>query len=217
MSDPLYQRWSYVEADPAMMLFTAALQAWQLPILPGQSVLELGCNETHFLDKLHETDPTLQLTGVDWNASDHRARGYGIDGWTFKQGSAFDASLFEPESFDWVLLLGALEHFGLGYYGDPRADIGDLLTLAAISKWLKPGGSVYFDVPCNPQDEQTPHFRTYAPKTVTERLMGAPGHDLVEVARGYSLPEPRAGQWIPQPTVRLQPYHFIAVWARKER
>lgn len=216
MSDPLYLRWSYTEADPAIMLFTAALNAWQLPILPGQSVLELGCNETRFIERLVETDRSLQVTGVDWNHNDHCANGYGPEGWSFVRGSAFDASLFEPNTFDWIVLLGALEHFGLGYYGDPKDDIGDILCLQAVSQWLKPGGSVYFDVPCNPRDEQTPHFRTYAPQTVTERLMGAPGHDLVEVARGYSKPEPRAGEWVPQPTVRLQPYWFVAVWAKKE-
>lgn len=210
----LYQTWEYSEADPAMMLFTAALRAWQLPILPGQAVLELGCNQTDFLERLHAADPTLTLTGVDYSANDHCARGYGPDGWTFTQGSAFDARLFEPASFDWVLMLGALEHFGLGFYGDPRDEDGDRKTLDCVAQWLKPGGLLYFDVPCNPHTEQTAHFRTYAPAEVRSRLLTS-SNGLQEVARGYSLPEPCAGQWIPQPTVRLSPYQFVAIYARK--
>lgn len=213
---PFYQAWEYAESDPAMMLFTAAVKAWQLPILPGQSVLELGCNETQFMERLRVTDPTLTLAGVDWNRCDHFANGYGPDGWTFKQGSAWDMSLFEPESFDWVILLGALEHFGLGWYTDPRDELGDRKTLDAVAYWLKPGGHLYFDVPCNPETAQTAHFRTYAPGDIRSRLLTS-SNGLQEVARGYSLPEPAAGTWIPQPLVPLSPYHFVAVLARKPR
>src|SRR5688572_21882544 len=200
----LHERWTYDQSDPAIMLFTAALNAWQLPILPGQSVLELGCNESDFLPRLHRADPTLQLTGVDWRATDKPA-----DGWRFMQGTARDEEMFPAESFDWVLLLGALEHFGLGFYGDPVNADGDRCTSEAIARWLKPGGNLYFDVPCNPEYSQNAHFRTY-PATFRFAVNG-----LREVARGWSLPEPHAGTWIPQPVIHRVPYHFVAVWARK--
>jgi len=203
----LHERWTYGETDPAIMLFTAALQAWQLPILPGQSVLELGCNETDFLKRLHQADPSLQLTGVDARPHDREP-----DGYTFVQGNAFDVSLFPPASFDWVLMLGALEHFGLGYYGDPQDDDGDLKTVDAAAEWLKPGGCLYFDVPCNPGRSQTRHFRTYSPLGARQLTAGY----IEELARGYSLPEPHAGTWIPQPVIHRVPYHFVAVWARKD-
>lgn len=205
----LHERWAYTESDPAMMLFTAALQAWQMPILPGQSVLELGCNESPFLTRLHEADRSLQLTGVDARPTDKDA-----SGWTFAQGSAWDQALFQSESFDWVVLLGALEHFGLGYYGDPVDAWGDDKTITAVRKWLKPGGSVYFDVPCNPEYAVTAHFRTY-PSAEPFSRFSVWGHGLTEVARGYSLPEPHAGTWIPQPMIHRHPYHFVCCWARK--
>ena len=220
----LYESWTYAESDPALMLFTAALQAWQLPILPGQSVLEIGCNESDFLFRLHNADNTLKLTGLDWRENDkaHNGRGHG---WTFVQGCAWDEKLFEPESFDWVLMLGALEHFGLGWYGDPKEPIGDELALAAIGHWLKPGGNLYFDVPFNPEYSVGAHFRTYS-KIALEQLIYPDGVinynsfktilPLEEIACGYSLPEPQAGTWIPQPTMHREPYHFAAIWARKE-
>ncbi len=205
----LSAHWTYTGDDAGLMLFTAALKAWKLPILTGQSVLELGCNETDFLPRLLKADPTLKLTGVDARATDKEP-----EGWTFVRGSAFDASLFEPNSFDWVISLGALEHFGLGFYGDPKAQDGDMLTMFAVEQWLKPGGSMYFDVPCNPKDEQTPHYRTYAPGSLYPLTRGCCGW-LKEEARGYSLPEPNAGTWIPQPTIRREPYHYVALLVRK--
>lgn len=214
----LHERWTYEQDDPAIMLFTAALKAWQLPILHGQSVLEIGCNESDFLPRLAKADPTLKLTGMDWRPL-QRPDGHGPEGFTFVQGCAWDADLFPAESFDWVLLLGALEHFGLGYYGDPKDENGDQLTMKAVMRWLKPGGQVYFDVPCNPQSAQTSHFRTYAPRDLWCRLivMNERGTASVvtEVSRGYSLPEPHAGTWVPMPTIHRVPYHFVAVWARK--
>lgn len=209
----LHERWTYDRDDPAVMLFTAALRAWQLPILPGQRVLELGCNESDFLTLLHRADPSLDLVGVDWRPSDRFSEGHAPEGWRFVQGCAWDRSLFEPASFDWVLLLGALEHFGLGYYGDPRLSTrtlgGHWPTLDAVEGWLKPGGQVYFDVPCNPERAETAHFRTYRS---TDDLLPLTLH---EKARGWSLPEPQAGTWIPQPVIHRVPYHFVAIWGEK--
>lgn len=208
----LADAWHYTDTDPALMLFSAALKAWRLPILPGQSVLELGCNESLALPLLNKADPTLKLTGVDWRPNDKEAPGHGADGYTFVQGCAWDQSLFPAASFDWVLLLGALEHFGLGYYGDPKDSDGaggDTRTMQAVQRWLKPGGHVYFDVPCNPEAAVTSHFRTYE----ATDILTVQGLD--EVARGWSLPEPDAGTWIPQPVIHRVPYYFLVEWLRK--
>jgi SAM-dependent methyltransferase len=88
-----------------------------------------------------------------------------------------DSHLFAPETFDAVVMLGALEHFGLGFYGDPIDDDGDTKTMQNIARWLKPGGWVYFDVPCQPTYSVRPnrHFRDYAPASVQERLIAPSG------------------------------------------
>jgi SAM-dependent methyltransferase len=202
--------WTYEQGDPALMLFTAAVARFGLSFRPSSDILELGCAETDWLERMRKIDPTLRLIGVD-------ARPQARDG--VFVGDACNPSLFDPESFDAIVLLGALEHFGLGFYGDPihqdaaGQDIGDVLTMQNVVRWLKPGGHVYFDVPCQPTTGITAnrHFRYYSPAAVTERLI-VPG--IVERARGYSLPEPNAGTWIDEIVERV-PYNFVAVLAQK--
>jgi hypothetical protein len=208
--------WTYAESDPALMLWTAAYQAWGLrwPCARPR-VLELGCQESDFAERLTRLNPSVTFTGVDVRA------GRDPNGWTFVQADARDRELFQPQSFDVVVLLGALEHFGLGFYGDPQdADAvggmaGDTQTMRNVALWLAPGGWVYLDVPCNPTFSiaENRHFRTYAPADVQGRLLASSG--LVERVRGYSLPEPDAGTWIAEPTEHRVPYHFVAVVADK--
>src|SRR5436190_22549757 len=145
MSHPI--AWQYGESDPALMLWTAAVSRFGLTWpRPDARVLELGCAETDFLTRLTRQNTGLVVTGVDARAEG----GACITAGAFVQGDAARADLFEPESFDVVVMLGALEHFGLGYYGDPINDAGDVQTMANVARWLRPGGWVYFDVPCNP-------------------------------------------------------------------
>lgn len=206
--------WVYGESDPALMLFTAAYQRWGLTWpCERPRVLELGCQESDFAERLKAFNPSVTFTGVDWRA------GRAATGWTFIEGDARRADLFAPGSFDVVVILGALEHFGLGFYGDPTDDEtrglenGDVQTMRNVASWLAPGGWVYFDVPCNPTFSiaDNRHFRTYAPADVAARLMP---DGLVERVRGYSDCEPHAGTWLDgPPTEHKVPYHFVAVVA----
>jgi SAM-dependent methyltransferase len=203
--------WVYGESDPAMMLWTAALEAWQMRLPVNARVLELGCAETDFLERLQRLNPQYQVTGIDCYP---QARANVI------AGDACDPTLFEPQTFDAIILLGALEHFGLGFYGDPlhltgdHDCNGDILAMQNITRWLKPGGWVYFDVPCNPVGciKENRHFRVYSPGDVDQRLLEPTG--LIEVRRGYSWPEPNAGAWCDEPTAMLTPYWFVAVLAQ---
>lgn len=52
---------------------------------------------------------------------------------------------------DSVSSLHALEHFGLGRYGDPLRYDGHLRGLANIGRILQPGGTLYLSVPIGPQ------------------------------------------------------------------
>lgn len=52
---------------------------------------------------------------------------------------------------DSISALHAIEHFGLGRYGDPIDVDGHLKALANIKQILKPGGRFYFSVPIGPQ------------------------------------------------------------------
>lgn len=52
---------------------------------------------------------------------------------------------------DSISALHAIEHFGLGRYGDPIDVDGHLKALTNIKQILKPGGRFYFSVPIGPQ------------------------------------------------------------------
>lgn len=200
----------YHESDPALMLFAAACERFGLE-LPAEdaAVLELGCAESDWQERMRAQFPYLRLTGVDVHP------GRPAMGWTFVQGSAINPKLFASEQFDIVVMLGALEHFGMGYYGDPVDDDGDTKAMQNVARWLKPHGWVYFDVPCQPTYGVRPnrHFRDYAPASVDERLIVK---GLRERCRGYSKPEPDAGTWVDEPTVPREPYWFVAVVADRE-
>lgn len=203
-------RWTYDETDPALMLFTASVERFGLSLPADAAVLELGCAETNFAERFVAQNPLALFIGMDVR------RDRDATGWQYLTGSAMEAERFPASSFDAVVMLGALEHFGLGYYGDPVQDDGDIVTTRNVARWLKPGGWVYFDVPCNPEFSiaQNRHFRTYSPASVSERLI-VPG--LRETARGYSDCEPHAGTWLDgPPTVHKCPYHFVAVVAEQD-
>lgn len=213
--EPQPFQWTYDREDPALMLFTAAVERFGMKFRRGSKVLELGCSETDWLERMARTQQDFDLVGVDTRPESHRAH----DGFRLMRGNAIDPDLFPPASFDCVVMLGALEHFGLGYYGDPVDEWGDTKTMRNVATWLKPDGCVYFDVPVQPiyRVAENRHFRMYAADnyfsgSISERLIPL---GLREVNRGYSLPEPHAGTWCHQPTTDRVPYWYCAVLAQK--
>ena len=52
---------------------------------------------------------------------------------------------------DSISSLHAIEHFGLGRYGDPIDPYGHIKGIESIYKMLKPGGTFYFSVPMGKQ------------------------------------------------------------------
>ena len=54
-------------------------------------------------------------------------------------------------TYDSISSLHAIEHFGLGRYGDPIDYYGHLKAIENISNMLQPGGKFYFSVPIGSQ------------------------------------------------------------------
>jgi SAM-dependent methyltransferase len=71
---------------------------------------------------------------------------------------------------DSISSLHAIEHFGLGRYGDPIDYFGYLKAIRNITKILKSGGTFYFSVPIGPQRIQFNAHRIFSLKYLIDML-----------------------------------------------
>jgi len=69
----------------------------------------------------------------------------------FKRADLMQLPDYLVESYDSISSLHALEHFGLGRYGDPVDYWGYLKAIKNITLILSKGGTFYFSVPIGPQ------------------------------------------------------------------
>lgn len=79
---------------------------------------------------------------------DVRPLPYAIDGLDFVEGNATDLSAIPDNSVVSLSCLHALEHFGLGRYGDPVDPSAHRKAAAEFARVLAPGGTLYVSVPC---------------------------------------------------------------------
>jgi len=76
-------------------------------------------------------------------------------------------------STDSLSCLHAMEHFGLGRYGDPLNYDGHLIGIENLYKVLKKGGKLYFSVPIgNPQRIEFHAHRIFSPKYLVDIFNG---------------------------------------------
>lgn len=77
-----------------------------------------------------------------------------------------------PEDFkaccDSLSCLHAIEHFGLGRYGDPVDLFGHVKGFQSLSALVKPGGMLYFSVPIGPERIDFNANRVFAVQTVLD-------------------------------------------------
>jgi hypothetical protein len=128
--------WHYDGGDPSLLLLERLLaRRMHRLALPLPLVVDIGNQEEDFVGLASAQNPSLVITGRDFRTD-------GFD--------AMDPHGFRNGTVGFAVLLGALEHFGLGYYGDPVADFGDQYAMLNISNWVPSGGYVFVDVPWNP-------------------------------------------------------------------
>ena len=88
----------------------------------------------------------------------------------FKQCDLMNLNPDFLECTDSISCLHALEHFGLGRYGDPLCADGYLSGFQNIHKMLKPGGKFYFSVPMGKQRIEFHAHRVFSLQYLLEMI-----------------------------------------------
>ena len=89
---------------------------------------------------------------------------------SFRQADLMDLPSDLINYCDSISSLHAIEHFGLGRYGDPIDYFGYLKAIRNIAKILKTNGSFYFSVPIGPQRIEFNAHRVFSLQYLMEIL-----------------------------------------------
>lgn len=148
------------------------------PTFEKLDVLVVGCLEDPFANLLSEAGAVV--TGVDYRESGKGDidNGFSQDKYTHIVGDMKEIVL--PKRYDLAVSISAIEHSGLGYYGDQRDPDGDVKTIANIYNHMKPGGRFYVTVPIGGSWHETYHWRRYTVESIS-RIIGP----FKEVSRKY--------------------------------
>ncbi len=91
-----------------------------------------------------------------------------VEGLTFIQDDATEMSTFDDNSIESLSSLHAIEHFGLGRYGDPIDPNSCFKAMASLARVLKPGGRLYFSGPVGRERLEFNAHRVFCPDTVMQ-------------------------------------------------
>ncbi len=164
--------WPLTTGDSCADFFGTCLRACNPDIPADARVLEIGCAEYDWLSAAAKAWPEMTLTGIDVRA--RKQKGEPNPRVTAIAGDVLTHD-FPAESFDWIVSISAIEHVGLGHYGDPKDPDGDTKAVARAWRWLKPGCWMFFDVPWNTGEDAyqvcgTSH-RVYDDAALEDRLL----------------------------------------------
>lgn len=102
----------------------------------------------------------------DVEVFDVRELAVSIPGVIFRQANMMDSSSVPEAYADSVSCLHAIEHFGLGRYGDPLAENGVELGFQALAKILQKDGQLYLACPLGNDTVYFNAHRSLLPKTI---------------------------------------------------
>lgn len=95
-----------------------------------------------------------------------------IPGVTFRQADLMHPSATITDYCDSLSCLHALEHFGLGRYGDPLDPHGFEAGIRHMSQVVRSGGTVYLSVPVGAERVEFNAHRVFDPNTIVEVAKG---------------------------------------------
>lgn len=106
---------------------------------------------------------------------DIRSISSNVPGVSFRQMDMMQESIGQEGRYDSASCLHALEHFGLGRYGDPIDPLGYVKGLNNITKLIKGGGILYLSVPIGRERVEFNANRVFCPEK------------LIDVAKRFGL------------------------------
>jgi SAM-dependent methyltransferase len=134
-----------------------------LPPVAHARILDFGCTESPL--PIHLASLGHRVTGVDL-----RPYPYAHPGFRFVHGDFIQAG-FPSGEFDAVVAVSAIEHCGLGQYGETESVHDDAAIVREIHRVLEPGGRLLLTVPFG-QPGQTSWYRVYD-KARLDRLLAS--------------------------------------------
>lgn len=132
---------------------------------PGEA-LEFGCGRSYLALIAAQRGfevTAIDLSPVDWPYAHPRLR--------FIQKDIFDLK-FPLSSLDLIINCSAIEHVGLGRYGDSLDTNGDLGAMKLLGSLLKPGGIMLLTIPVGQDATFAPRHRVYGPERLPRLLDG---------------------------------------------
>lgn len=208
--------WDYPGGDGCCDFFSHYLKAANPDVPAHARVLEIGCSEFDWITQATRCWPEMDLTGIDTRSGEN-VRGPNA---RTMLGNVLERDLFAPESFDLIVSISAIEHVGLGHYGDPLDPDGDTKAIAHAFRWLKPGGWLLFDVPYNPDAykvEGTSH-REYDDDALFLRLWCHPLAEAKAKAKWVSTVYTHARDCkslVEKPKEAAEPFWYVGVGFQK--
>jgi len=112
------------------------------------------------------------LTFMPVTVIDIRPLDSDVDGLTFRQGDMCDLADIPTGSVPSVSSLHAIEHVGLGRYGDRIDPDGAFTALKELSRIVAPGGHLYVGVPIGRERLQFNAHRIFHPRTIVDAAPG---------------------------------------------
>lgn len=190
MKIPEEVRKLYTEFDPETEFF---LEHFDEP--EGRVILEVGAHDAPISQMLAACGHSV--VSVDLRDHDYELAA------NHKHVTGDFVTVELPPCFDVAVSVSAIEHFGLGTYGDPIRPYLDVIACHRVWNLLKPGGVFYCLVPFGAKHvERLPHFRVYDYASLSDRVVQAFRMDWLKARfteeyflNGEKIPAGRDAGW----------------------
>lgn len=164
-----------------------------LDLEPESKILEFGSANSKLSIELASRG--MKVTGVDL-----RPNYISHPNLLFYQGNYFNIE-FSDSYFDAIIAVSAVEHAGLGAYGEKIVEDADKYLLQSFFRQLKQGGQLIITVPFG-KSKITPKYRIYDHNTLKGLLEGY----LIDIEEYYL--RHNYSEWLPSNMMELESFDW---------